>query len=158
MDADKKLLEFISQGQDATAPSQRNGKQRLPLVEVIVWPAKATSSQVMEIVEKVREVVCNGRVAAVQIDDEADDLEWTEEMLGLLTSGSMGDCSMYALWQSMYFIVWRPRSRITNYSPSSTAQGLTASDASQVKQAPYLGFSLRGRLYEAVSAGHRRRR
>lgn len=105
--ADRKLLEWMSKGQDATAPGERNGKTVPPLVVVMTWPSEGTYDEKIQVAEKIKSVICNNRVVALLMSDGNGKLNWTEKEIGQLMTGIPGNCTLFGNWQSKQALVHR---------------------------------------------------
>lgn len=105
MAADEKLVEWMSTGQDATAPSYVDGKEVPPMVEVIHIPSNdIKSTDLIPMCERIRKVVSSGRSVALVPPSNEPMFEWTEECISQLAAGlAKGDGNNTLLvWQSKW--------------------------------------------------------
>ena len=100
--ADEKLVEWMSKGQDATAPSYVNGKEMPPMVEVMEYPEKPSTSEFITMCKKIRSVLSSGRAVALVPTSPGPEYEWGEEAIGHLISNIPGEdgCNEKIFWQS----------------------------------------------------------
>lgn len=100
--ADEKLVEWMSKGQDATAPSYVNGKEMPPMVEVMEYPEKPSTSEFITMCKKIRSVLSSGRAVALVPTSPGPEYEWSEEAIGHLISNIPGEdgCNEKIFWQS----------------------------------------------------------
>ena len=101
MKADKKMLEWMSKGRDATAPSYVNGKKVPPIVEVIDFPDKVTGNQIIDICKQIRAVISSGRAVALVPESQDPLYEWSSETLAHLASNTsyIAICKHIFNWQ-----------------------------------------------------------
>ncbi|KAI0801729.1 hypothetical protein BC629DRAFT_1591418 [Irpex lacteus] len=98
MAADEKMIELLSKGKDATAPSTYNGITYPPLVEELLVSSEEDAS--LEFDERIREISSNGRAVVLKGIKPQGRWAWSAESLGLLTTGQRGDTSFTFEWQS----------------------------------------------------------
>lgn len=98
MAADEKMIELLSKGKDATAPSTYNGITYPPLVEELLVSSEEDAS--LEFDERIREISSNGRAVVPKGIKPQGRWAWNAESLGLLTTGQRGDTSFTFEWQS----------------------------------------------------------
>ena len=98
------MLEWMSKGRDATAPSYVNGKKLPPIVEVIDFPDKATDSQIIDICKQIRAVIASGRAVALVPESQDPLYEWSSETLAHLVSNTsdISVCNRIFYWQCKY--------------------------------------------------------
>ena len=98
------MLEWMSKGLDATAPSYVNGKKLPPIVEVIDFPDKATDSQIIDICKQIRAVISSGRAVALVPESQDPLYEWSSETLAHLVSNTsdISACKRIFYWQCKY--------------------------------------------------------
>ncbi|KAI0091803.1 hypothetical protein BDY19DRAFT_904403 [Irpex rosettiformis] len=102
LEADEKLVEWMSTGQDATASSCVNGEQKLPIVQVFDYSTHLSLPEKMTLSEKIHNVLASGRAVALVPTTPDPELEWLAENIGYLLTGTSGDCSTVVNWQSTH--------------------------------------------------------
>ncbi|KAI0086701.1 hypothetical protein BDY19DRAFT_995711 [Irpex rosettiformis] len=100
MEADEKLVEWMSEGQDATASSTINGEERPPIVEVIEYSSNITLQEKIKLSEKIHTILASSRAVALVPPTTDTEFEWSMENIGFLVTGVSGDCSTVVNWQS----------------------------------------------------------
>ena len=111
------MLELISKGQDATAPSYSDGVEYPPMVEVInvQVDGKSNIKEIAEVIKRMRAVAASGRSVVLIPVDVGFDFEWNAESLGLLTTGTPGDTTMTVRYQSKIFIGFNINAALTMF-------------------------------------------
>ena len=87
LEADEKLLKWMSEGQDATATSTIEDQVIPPMVEVLDYPSRPSSKDLVRICNKIEEGLASGRAVALVPDSTQPDFEWTEESIARITCG-----------------------------------------------------------------------
>lgn len=100
--ADEKLMEWMSKGHDATAPSYVNGKEIPPMVEVMDYPEKPSTAEFIFMCRRIRSVLSSGRAVALVPKTMGPTYEWSEEAIGHLITNIPGEdgCNESMVWQS----------------------------------------------------------
>lgn len=100
--ADEKLVEWMSRGQDATAPSYVNGKEMPPMVEVMDYLEKPSTEEFISMCKRIRDVLSSGRAVALVPKTVDPEYKWSEEAIGHLISNIPGPdgCNEKIFWQS----------------------------------------------------------
>lgn len=104
MRADEKLVEWMSRGQDATAPSYVDGKEMPPVVEVMDYLEKPTTEEFISLCRRIRSVLSSGRAVALVSKSAGPEYEWSEEAIGHLISNIPGvdGCNEEITWQGKH--------------------------------------------------------
>ncbi|KAI0085722.1 hypothetical protein BDY19DRAFT_908924 [Irpex rosettiformis] len=102
LEADEKLVKWMSTGQDATASSHVDGKEIPSIVQVFNFPSHASLREKMDLAEKIHGVLASGRAVALVPATSEPELEWNAENIGYLLTGTPGDCSTVVNWQSTH--------------------------------------------------------
>ena len=103
MRADEKMIEWLSKGQDATAPSYVNGKELPPVVEVIDFPDRLTGEQIIDICKQIRAIIASGRAVALVPSSQDPLYEWDPKTLAHLVASTseISTCKIILNWQCM---------------------------------------------------------
>ena len=101
--ADEKMIEWMSKGRDATAPSYVNGKMIPPVVEFIDFPDKATDDEIIPICKQIRAVIASGRAVALVPKSQDPLYKWSPKTLAHLVSNTsdISECKIILNWQCM---------------------------------------------------------
>lgn len=96
------MLEWMSKGQDATAPSIVDGRVIPPLVEVLEFSDNMSGKDLLEMSKKIRKIIASGRAVAIVPRHPGPLFEWDREVIAQLTSGLPEECRMRVRWQSKH--------------------------------------------------------